>query len=194
MAWSKRPDGRALLLLLALAGCERAPPPAPAPPPARAPLAAPTLAALGALTYQLEGSDGYQVALVDGRYQSPPELPDAERVVVSAELHPLSAVGDLDGDGNPDAAVVVVAEGGGSGVFEELVAVLNRGSGLAPLPSVPLGDRVVVRDIEVRGGRIVIALTSAGPDDPACCPSQRTTRRFAVSGGRLAEVADGPSL
>jgi len=174
-------------------GCDHAATPPP-PPAVAVPRAAPSVVALGELEYRLEGFDGYPVPLHAGRYQAPPELPDAERVVASAELHRFSAIGDLDGDGSADAAVVVVADGGGSGVFHELVAVLNRADGLQATLSLPLGDRIELRGIEVREGRVLVDLLGARPDDPACCPSQRLTRRYKVSEGRLVEAERGTSL
>ena len=196
----------ATLLLLALlgAGCQPEPA-APPPAPAQAPRAAPSFAKLGNLSYPLSGTapDRVLLALVDGRYPSdaaPDGAPDAatpedERLVNEAELEALHAIGDLDGDGSPDAAVVLSWNGGGSGTFYELFAVLNEAAGLRPLDGLQLGDRIDLKQIAVQEGRIRIGFIGAGPDDAACCPSQRFDKAFAIEAGKLVEVpAPGASL
>ena len=176
-----------LLLLIALAACERTV--TPPPPTASAVRAAPSRAALDNLEYALSAFDGAKVTLKDGHYEAPPDQPEAERLIASADLHPLSAVGDLDGDGSPDAAVVVASNGGGSGVFHEVIAVLNLPDGFKAQAGVPLGDRIDLKRIEVRSGVIEIEMLSAGPNDALCCPTQRTARAFKLAGARLVETA-----
>lgn len=183
MSWS-RAASALLTCALALAACERAPAPTPAAAPAP-PRAAPTLAALGGLEYALTAFDGARVRLVAGHFEAPTEAPPAEVLVASAELHPLSGVGDLDGDGSPDAVVVLAASGGGSGTFYELVAVLNTAQGLQALPGVVLGDRIDLKRIEVASRAVRLEYLMAGPDDPLCCPRTRAERVYAVEGGRL---------
>lgn len=178
-----------LLLLMALAACDREPAPVAAPP---APRTAPSLAALGELEYALTAFDGARVRLAAGHYEAPTETPPAEVLVASCELHPLSGVGDLDGDGSPDAAVVLTSSGGGSGTFHELVAVLNTAQGLTPLPGVPLGDRIDLKRIDVVGGAISLEFLMAGPDDPLCCPRAKAQRSYRIEGGRLVESAPPP--
>lgn len=200
MSWSRRADhslsrfagegwgeGILICICLALAACEREP--APAPVALAVVRAAPSLAALGALEYPLTAFDGARVQLASGHYEAPPDQSDEDREIASAELHPLSSVGDLDGDGSPDAAVVLQSSGGGSGTFCELVAVLNTAAGLTPLPGVPLGDRIKLERLDVRGGVISVELLKAGPADPLCCPKTRVKSAFQVADGQLV-VAD----
>lgn len=189
MSWSRRASAL-LTCALALAACERAPAPSAAVAPA--PRAAPTLAALGSLEYSLTAFDGAQVRLVDGRFEAPPDAPREDLLVASAELHPLSGVGELDGDGSPDAVVVLAGNGGGSGTFYELVAVLNGAEGLRPLAGIALGDRIDLRRIEVSGRAVRLEFLMAGPDDPLCCPRTRVERAYRVEDGRLVELAAPP--
>lgn len=188
MNWSARASALAVCVA-ALAACERDPAPVPAAP---VPRTAPSLAALGDLEYALTAFDGARVRLAAGHYEAPPETPHAEVLIASSELHPLSGVGDLDGDGSPDAAVVLASSGGGSGTFYELVAVLNTAQGLTPLPGQPLGDRIDLKRIEVRGGTIGLEFLMAGPDDAMCCPRTKAQRSYRVEGGRLVESAPPP--
>ena len=180
-----------LLLLTAFAAiaCDREPAPLP-PAGATAPRAAPSFAALSNLVYPLAGTapDRVLLTLTDGRVVPNPETPEQDRLVAAAELEALHAIGDLDGDGSADAAVVLAWSGGGSGTFYELFAVLNLPDGLRALDGVPLGDRIDLKSIAVQEGRVRLGYIGAGPDDAACCPSQRFDKAFAVDAGTLVEV------
>ena len=187
MSWSPRASAL-VLCVAALAACEQAPTP---PPPALAVRPAPKASALGELEYTLTAFDGARVKLAGGRYEAPTDA--AEVLVASSELHPLAGVGDLDHDGSPDAVVVLLSSGGGSGTFFELVAVLNTAQGLTPLPSVTLGDRIDLRRLEVQGGAIGVEFLMAGPDDPMCCPRTPARRAFKVEGERLVAIDAPPA-
>jgi hypothetical protein len=189
---------RRLLALLAaaliLTACEREPaaPPAPV---VSAPRAAPSFAALGRQVYPLTGTapDRVLLTLVEGRFEPSPETPAEDRLVATAELEALHAIGDLDADGSPDAAVVLAWSGGGSGTFHELFAVLNEAGGLRALDGQPLGDRIDLRSILIQEGRVRIAYIGAGPDDAACCPSKKFDRAYAIDAGKLVEVPVPPA-
>jgi hypothetical protein len=185
-----------LLTALLAAGCGPEPAVAPAAP-SNALRGAPSFTTLGNLGYPLSGTapDRVLLALVDGHYAPDPATPDAERLVSDAELEALHAIGDLDGDGSPDAAVVLAWSGGGSGTFFELFAVLNEAGGLRPLEGLQLGDRIDLKQIAVQEGRIRVGFVGAGPDDAACCPSKRFDKAYAIEAGKLVEVAvPGASL
>ena len=110
----------------------------------------------------------------------------ARRVVVF--FQPEYAVGDLDRDGSPDAAVVLATETGGSGTFVDLAVVLNRDGVPENRAIFFLGDRVPVDRIRIVDGEIRVDLTMHGPADPMCCPSLEVTRKFRLVGGELEEI------
>lgn len=101
----------------------------------------------------------------------------------------MNARGDLDGDGVPDAAVVLVYWGGGSGVFNYLAAVENDHGTPRHVASAELGDRVRIDGISVAGSRVTVNLTVQGEHDPMCCPTQAATRTFALEGQALVETS-----
>jgi hypothetical protein len=111
---------------------------------------------------------------------------------VAVFLLPEYAVGDLDGDSVPDAAVVLATNTGGSGTFHDLVVVLNRGGQPDAAASLFLGDRVPTERIRIAGSTIELDMTMHGPADPMCCPSVDVTRRFRFENGALEEL-DPPS-
>lgn len=99
-------------------------------------------------------------------------------VTVRAGLTDWRGVQDLDGDGDLEAVAVVWSSGGGTGLFMDLAAFdLNR-NGWVWRGSVPLGDRTRVRVFALDGDVVLLHMTEHGPDDPSCCPSVATERRF----------------
>ncbi|MYD93674.1 MAG: hypothetical protein F4Y02_08275 [Chloroflexi bacterium] len=95
------------------------------------------------------------------------------------------AFGDLDGDGNADAAVVVYTSGGGSGAFIYLAAVLDRDGAPSQAARAYLGDRVRVESLRISDGQVLVQILAHGPGDGLCCPSVRTTSTFALREGGL---------
>ena len=102
-------------------------------------------------------------------------------------LRGVAAFGDLDGDRDAEAAVVVRHDGGGSGAFVYLLAMRRRDGAPVQAGSVLLGDRVRVERLTIRFGHIFVAMTAHGPSDPLCCPTTRTLRAFRLR-GRMGEV------
>ena len=110
----------------------------------------------------------------------------ARRIVVF--FQPEYAVGGLDGDGAPDAAVVLATETGGSGTFVDLAVVLNRDGRPENVATAFLGDRVPVERIRIVAGEVQLDLTIHGPADAMCCPSLEVTRKFRLVRGELEEI------
>jgi hypothetical protein len=100
----------------------------------------------------------------------------------------LNARGDLNGDGVPDAAVVLVYWGGGSGVFNYLAAVVNDRGEPRHVASAELGDRVRIDGVAVKDGTVTVTMVVQGANDPMCCPTQAATRTFSLQGQELAET------
>jgi hypothetical protein len=98
------------------------------------------------------------------------------------------AFGDMNGDGRPDAAIILVSDSGGSGSFVYLAAVESRDGVADNVATLLLGDRVQVKSLAIEKGRLVARLLSHAPDDPACCPSRETIREFTLAGETLVEV------
>lgn len=128
------------------------------------------------------------VRLTGGTFEGEPfETSGASRPVVRLLTEPI-AFGDLNGDGQADAAVLLVSHSGGSGSFVYLAAVESRDGVADNVATLFLGDRVQVKFLEVDGGRLVATLLSHAPDDPACCPSLETVREFTLEVDKLVEV------
>ena len=82
-----------------------------------------TLEALQNAKYLSEFADIGHVQLVKGKHREAIVEGGAAELMVRMIGHTL---GDLDGDGKEDAAVLLVTSTGGSGAFRHLAAVINR--------------------------------------------------------------------
>lgn len=140
-----------------------------------------TAAALRRGTFPSQHVDEGVVRLMNGMFRD-----TARRVVVY--FQPEYAVGDLDGDGSPDAALVLSTNTGGSGTFQDLVVVLNGSGPVRGATDFFLGDRVQVDRIRIADGEIRLDLTMHGPGDPMCCPTLPATRLFRLIDGELREI------
>jgi len=131
-----------------------------------------TLEMLKNAEYQAQNGT-VQVKLVDGKYESGSGID-----YLSVKMLDQTDSGDLNSDGNQDAAIILVENYGGSGEFEYLVPVFNNSG--APLPSSGylLGDRVAVNSLKIADGRITLDMMVQAPNDPFCCPSQAMTQSF----------------
>ncbi len=96
------------------------------------------------------------------------------------------AFGDLDGDGNADAVVVLAFDWGGSGTFMYLVPVLNKsGNPQTYNPAVEIGDRGTFRSVIIKEKVVAAQVLLHGKDDALCCPTVLTTLNFRLHGQEL---------
>ena len=97
-------------------------------------------------------------------------------------LLPIAAWGDLSGDDRREVATVVVTRLPGRGALHEMVVVSDGGGRPVQVAHEYLGDRVDVEGLAVADRSVSVQMQVHGPDDPACCPSQRVSRRFTIQG------------
>lgn len=98
-----------------------------------------------------------------------------------------AAFGKLLPGEQQEAAVVFVYNGGGSGWFYELTVLTKRNGSLTQLGCTELGDRVQVNAMEIKNNRIVLDMTTHGPNDPACCPTEHRKVSYVLDNGQLME-------
>jgi hypothetical protein len=119
------------------------------------------------------GKGADKVKLIWGRY----EKPQGEGVPETWELVAI-AFGDLNGDGVKDAAVIIAYNGGGSGTFFSIEAVVNHKGTPVNVDSAFLGDRVDWNSFYVNNSMIVFDGNSR------FCP-QRKVLKYQLVGGKL---------
>ena len=131
------------------------------------------------------------VKLSDGHWEGEPIAPGAaSRPTVDFVMDVVRA-GDLNADGSPEAAVLLLARSGGTGSFYHLAVVGFRNEEVTNLATRLVGDRVQLRDIRIEDGRLLLDVVQAGDEDPACCPGELATRAFEFHEDSLDEVDSG---
>ena len=94
------------------------------------------------------------VKLSGGYYAGAPfDEGGASRPTVTL-IDELIAYGDLNGDGQQDAAVLLLENSGGSGDFIYLAAVINDNGNARNVATQLVGDRVRFRNLEISSGSI----------------------------------------
>jgi heat shock protein HslJ len=172
--------------LLALAGCgEQGPPPERLKPPGPPPT--PTLEQLKSAT--VVGVFDQAVTLADGVYEGGPAEPGAASRPRLVLWQPTFQAGDVDGEMGSEAIVLLGSTGGGSGEFVYVAVFGVRDGALANLGTAPVGDRTRLQNLWLERGKVVMDVIEAGPNDPACCPTQVTRKTFGMEGGALKQLS-----
>jgi hypothetical protein len=136
--------------------------------------------ALANAEYLSEFASSGKARLKDGVYREKAAPGSAIDIVIA--LADPYALGDLDGDGVEDAAVILIVESGGSGTFYYLCAVLNEDGTPLNEATLYLGDRIKIKDLSIRGGRIEIDMLVQGRGDPMAKPTREVHQAYELSG------------
>lgn len=140
------------------------------------------------MTYPSEWTRSGQAPLVGGVYKES-ATPDSAADIVIRLTDSVTAgtIGD-----QTMAALVIVTDPGGSGVFFDLYLVRQQENRWSVVDRARLGDRIRVNTIEIEHGLVALDLTTHGPSDRTCCPTERRRIRYALQGERLVKV-DAPA-
>ncbi|MDQ1301645.1 MAG: hypothetical protein QG637_1567, partial [Chloroflexota bacterium] len=84
-----------------------------------------------------------------------------------------------------DAAVVLAASTGGTGVFKSLHVVVNDGGKPREAALVVLGDRVQVKALTIQSGALIVDMMTHGPKDGLCCPTMDVVQTYKLQGNTL---------
>jgi hypothetical protein len=127
-----------------------------------------------------------QVPLTDGVFSSDQ---------FQSRLVEPAALGDVNGDGQADAAVVLVVDPSGSGTFYYLTTLLAQNGPPVQSGFASIGDRQGINNLAIANGRVVLDYVTQGPNDPLCCASQHRLRSYVLENGTLLlaseQVLDG---
>ena len=74
--------------------------------------------------------------------------------------------GDANGDGRPDAALLLANDAGGSGTFYYAVVAVNDGHAFHASNALPLGDRIKPQDVSAGDGAFVYRFLQRNPGEP----------------------------
>lgn len=138
------------------------------------------------LAYPVDSTSSGTAHLKDGIFAESivPDSATMTRILLGKE----QLFGDLNGDGTEDAVVTLVVDPGGSGTFTYLALVLNEAGIPKPLAAVLLGDRIILKSMEIQPGIITVTMLSRKPDEPMSTePTVEVIRKFTLRGETLLE-------
>lgn len=98
-------------------------------------------------------------------------------------------LGDINGDGVGDAAVILGYNGGGSGYFVHLVAMINKSGRAAQGDSYDLGDRVEVKDVKIANQKVTVTMMDHAPDEGLAMASLKKVLTFQLNKGRWQKIS-----
>jgi heat shock protein HslJ len=142
--------------------------------------------ALSNMTYPSEWTRNGRAPLVGGIYEEPAAPGSASKTVV--RLTDFVATGRI-GD-QAVAALVIVTDPAGSGVFFDLYLLRQQENRWDLVDRAQLGDRIRVNKVEAERGLIGLDLTVHGPRDGTCCPTEHSRVHFALQGERLVKASE----
>jgi len=132
-------------------------------------------------TYAIESRE---VSLTDGRAEVEAAPGSATKIITTVFGKPV--LGDLNGDGHEDAALILVHDPGGSGTFCYVAAAIAGKGNYQGTDAILLGDRVAPRAIQIRDGVIIVDYADRRPDESmASLPSIAKTMYLKLKAGRL---------
>ena len=135
-------------------------------------------------TYQIEGT---AVTLVNGKSEVEAVPGSATKIVDQVFGQPV--LGDLNGDGAPDAGLILVDQPGGTGTFYYLAAAINKDGNYVGTNAILLGDRIAPQNIRIQNGALIANYADRKPDEPfSVQPSVGKSFYARVSGSQLIEA------
>lgn len=123
--------------------------------------------------------------LVDGNFEGAPYVDGAASRPRVMTVPGSATLADVDGDGQDEAAAVLLASMGGTGSFVHLVLIEYRNGVPETTATALLGDRVILKNLSIEGADIVLDTIEQGDFDPLCCPTVAWRRSFTWDGRTL---------
>jgi heat shock protein HslJ len=152
------------------------------------PVGAPTPSELAHATYS--GVMNEPVTLISGRWEGEPYVDGgASRPAVGLVEHYI-LLGDLNGDGLAEAVTLLWENSDGSGNRLYLAAVARNDEAITNLGTAMIGDRVQIRSGTIEDGTITLDIVRAGPEDAACCPTEKALVTWMLGEDGLSRIAD----
>jgi heat shock protein HslJ len=146
---------------------------------------APTIEELKNTTYAGIDERLGAVTLANGRWAGAPVVPSAASQPIVELAGGFRVVGDLDGDHQDEAVVVLTYRSGGTSTLSFLAVVTRKDGTLRNVATTALGDRVQVRSARIDGARLLVSAVAAGPNDAACCPGELVDWQWTLGDRRL---------
>jgi len=135
-------------------------------------------------TYLIEGR---AVHLIDGSREVAAALGSATKIRTAVLGQPV--YGDIDGDGDKDAALLLTHDPGGSGTFYYVAAAISLNGRYQATNTVLLGDRIAPMDITIRSGTVVVKFADRRLEEPmSTAPSVNRTTVIILKNNKLIKI------
>jgi len=145
---------------------------------------APTVFDPANATYIIDGSP---VTLVNGKVDVSVAPDSSTRILTMIFGEP--TIGDLNNDGKPDAAFLLVRTTGGSGTFFYVAVAVNAGNGTQGTNAILLGDRIAPQTLEIKNGQVIANYAVRQPGEPMTAQvSVGVSKYLKVEGTTLVET------
>jgi hypothetical protein len=132
--------------------------------------------------------DGMPVSLVNGKAEVASAPGSASKTTTTYFGN--EAVGDLNGDGLPDTALILTQSSGGSGTFYFAAVALKTKDGYVGTNAVLLGDRVAPQATEVKNGEAIFNFADRKASEPMTAqPSEAKSKYLKVENDKLVEAS-----
>lgn len=137
--------------------------------------------------------DGRNIILINGESEIEAEPDSAMKITTSIFGEPV--YGDINKDGQDDAAVFIVQNPGGSGTFYYVAAALNENGVYRGTNAIHLGDRIAPQNINIAKnpsdnlyGIVVVNYADRNPGEPMSeQPSLGVSKYLIIKNGKLVE-------
>lgn len=107
--------------------------------------------------------DGEQITLTNGVFERP--LAPGSAAKESFRIFGEPVIGDMNGDGIPDAVMYLTRDGGGSGTFFSVVVAVGSGASYVGTNALFLGDRIAPQNITITDGNAVANFAERKPGE-----------------------------
>jgi hypothetical protein len=137
--------------------------------------------------------NGQKIKLTDGRAEK--EAAPGSATKVSTATFGDAIYGDLDGDGDQDAALMLVQDPGGSGTFYYVAVTLNNDGQHQGTNAILLGDRVAPQNIAIEGNIVIANYADRRADDAMSArPSIGVSKYLRLDDGRLVDMSSNEAV
>lgn len=121
-----------------------------------------------------------EVPLINGKYEA-----GSGETYESLQLLDTAGFGDLNGDGSPDAAVLLAENTGGSGVFVYLVALVKQVDGYSQSTPLLIDDRPQVESLTIENNRVQLTGKIHGMADAMANPTMQVVAEYQLTQSKL---------
>ena len=139
------------------------------------------------LTYQSDWTQSGQAPLTNGEYREPAAPGSASEIVVT--MDPRTGFGQLNGQNA--AAVILMTDPGGTGLFYDLAVVIDQDGQPVNVATTFLGDRIQILDLRIVDNEVRVNMMTHPPNialsDP---PTQQVIQRYALQADELVLTSD----